>query len=329
MISQTNFGNGNNRVLKILLFIVIPVLVIFITAGVFLLTRNNASVQKSPDVSVDQELSPWGYADQVSTKPATPTLAALDSKYKQVQDAVAKRDYDAFKAVASTERIWHVEHPKKLVNESSSGEPVYETLEPAGKENFIRYSPYSILFKAPSSQNVFPIQVIEREPSTRPDIILVDKNTNTKTRVKMTVWEYTVDLIYRTKEGYPDQGTGSVSFVWDNGDWKYNGEYWTLSAHSTPIDVGDVVDNPVSTFNVDKSGKCSPQSLDVSAGSTVSWQGVAGEIYSVSPAPYWDSGFLYSDRFFKRFDTPGTYTYLIQQIPNQPEDSKDCVVNVK
>ena len=326
---QTNPGGKRDLLLKILLFVIIPVLVIFIAASAFLLTRKSNPTTDQQSVAVDQELSPWSQADQVSSKPAIPTLLALDSKYKKVQEAIASRDYEAFKSVASSERIWHIDNPKKLINESVSGEAVYETLDPKGTANFERYSPYSILFKAPFAKDAFPIQVIEKEPSTRPDIILVDKETNSKTRIKAIVWKYTVELLYRTVDGYQDQGFGHVSFAWDNNDWKYNGEYWDLTTHTTPLELGDV-GSASHTFNVDTTGACSPTSLDVKAGDTVSWQGVTGRIYSVPPSSdYWDSGFLYGDQFFKQFKSVGTYTYLIDQIPNQPEDAKDCIINVK
>ena len=327
-----NIGRRRDKTgifLKILVFLVIPLLIIFVTISIYLIVSNQDVKETSLlEVVVDNQISPWEYSEY-SVSPPDPNMTDLVAKYNSVHTAIQNRDYELFKSVASTERIWHVENPKRLINESVTGETVFETLLPRGEENFVRYSPFSILFKAPNAQDISPVRVQKKDPSTRQNFVLIDRDTGETTKVNAPVWSNTFEVVFEVSGELAQGGNGYVSFVWDQGDWKYNGEYWDLPDRENTFVVGNSSLSPVNTFSVDSTGLCTPQTLEINAGDSVSWEGVLGMVFSVDPSTdYWQSGFLNYDEFIKEFTLPGEYTYLILQIPNEPQSAKECKIIV-
>ncbi len=311
---------------KLLLFIVIPILLVIIGAILYLSNKNTSK----PEVKVDSRINPWAQAEKVSTSSEVPSVLELDAKYKQVHEAVRTRNYEAFKKLASSERIWHVENPKKLIGEESTGEAIFELLTPRGLENFVRNAPYGVLIKAPNPKDVVAVDIREKEPSTRPNLVVIDPlKSNQKTLVTTTVWKSSVDLIYNLNNDAGDTGTGYVGFVWDNGEWKYNGEYWETKIHQIPTTLGDKSAKPAVEITVGGEGGCLPQSTKVNVGEAVAWKSMTGRVYTISPSPvFWHSDYLYNDTFIKKFDTSGTYTYLVQRPTVEPQDAKECIIRV-
>lgn len=327
-LSSINVQN-KSWIFKVVLYVLIPLSIIIFISAVFIVnyvSRRN-TVTTGLDTQIDREISPWTALAESSDTPSSPTIEELDEKYKAVHESIEVRDYDLFKTVASTERIWHVENPKKLVNESSEGLPVYELLEPRGISNFVKYAPHSILLNAPKYEDIFPIQILDKTPSSRSDMLVVDPRTNEVTKVNLTVWPKAVELVYRTNIDNVDIGTGYIGFVWDGNDWKYNGERWQITPHKEPTTLGDTRIDSVEVALLD--GSCMSESTTIKAGQAVQWRGISGRVYGISPNEYWDSGTLYGDNFVKQFRIPGRYEYLIQQPPRQPQDAKMCTVVVE
>lgn len=315
------------KVLKIFLFIIVPILILIVTGGVYLINREhvrNADINKK----TSNATSPWAYsANTLPSEPKTPTSDELEALYQKVQTAILTRDYASFVKLASSERIWHLENPKRAIRLNEQGQTIYERIEPKGKENFDRYAPYGILYNAPNPSDIVKFGVKKMEPSTRPNIIMIDNSTGKTEEIELALWKYSVELGYQLKDGIADKGEGRVSFVWDKDAWKYNGEFWLITPHQTPLTLGDTAATDIEV-TYDMSGLCIPQALSINSGQTVGFRGINGRVYSIEGPKIFDTGFLYNDNYQQRFDTKGTYTYLIQSPPTEPQSAKECTITV-
>jgi plastocyanin len=328
-IVQTPGGGKKDLLLKALLFVVIPSLFVFIVITVYFLTRSGGTAY---DSRVDKETSPWELSTKSSSSVVpTPKAAELDAKYKEIFDIVARRDYAAFKLKVSADIVWSFENPKKLVGETSDGIPVFEKVSLSGEKNFVRNSPYTVLFNAPNPEKSAPVIVEKYQPSPDEEsFILVDTVTDERTKVVSTVWQNSVRLVYNDT-GSSASRVGYAYFVWDAGTWKFRALDWPMSGAKESTGHMGFEGNTDYEVSYSESVGCDPSNLNIQAGEAVSWKDITGKIYTIdsSNAGHWDSGYMIDGSFSRLFKDKGDYDYVIVSPPTVPLEAKVCRIRVR
>lgn len=168
---------------------------------------------------------------------------------------------------------------------------------------------------APEAADLIPLKVQPGSVGDMADFYLLDQTTGKSERVINTPWRYVQDLLYKTKTEAVNRGTGRVTFVFDRGRWRYQGEIWWPEKRE-PQSLGDVYDSAdrVRQVNSSTPADFAPKILEIGMGEVVVWQGASGLIYSYSTnQEHWTSPFLFKgDTYAKKFNTAGDYYYLIK-----------------
>lgn len=297
-----------------------------------LLTEINKPLS-SPNNVVDKVLEPWGYANKAITpEPVAPSVDELAKKYQLVRKSIEDRNYVAFKELVSTQRVWVIDNPSKQSGLKKDGVDQSVAIEPKGEENFVDNSVSGIVFNAPRLEDLIPINTKVRTsiPEER-SLVIVDDKQNSTYRVVFTPWKYVVDVFYKTKDSAADQGNGFVSFVYDKDKWVYNGEFFTVTPHATPRELGDLESKGVVVEVLDMADSSKVRKeVEINNGTAVKWVNVNGLVFSVGkPDKHWNSVFLHGDTFIKNFKTAGRYEYVVQIIDSGNVNRFEGVINVK
>jgi len=306
------------------LVVILFFLFVLVNLGLFALlkykkntTKNLSSPTPSPNffpkekITSPQTVIPWANADdELAVEPVTLSAKELNSIYVLVRQAMDERDEKTFLGLVSAERVWHMANWKKVAGETADGEVIFVRIsnsESAGRLPEMHW-------QAPEINDVIPVKVETSSINSVEEFILLDEATGKSEKVINTPWKYVAVLLYETKKEAINQGNGKVTFVFDRGKWRYQGEYWTLKPRGAYF-FGNPVGPEGKIYEVKSSGEggYSPKVLSILKGEAVVWKDAPGLIYSYSTnQKHWTSPFLMKgDTFTKVFNQTGDYYYYI------------------
>lgn len=276
-----------------------------------------------------ETISPWGHSDDVlAQEPQLPTTQTLHAQYQRVREAISDRDYQTFRGLVSTELTWNMDTPKKLIGVSQTGYAAYQLLNKNAQENFEKQAPYTLSYLSPQINDITPV-LVARDLEEYKDIqfYLVDPITKTAQIVLPTTWKYRIMLDYQIKNTASRTGTGKAFFVYDQQKqaWLFLGDLWDITAkNDTPPQT-----EATHTIQLAQDGTCTPSTLAIQQGDTVSWSPFKGMIYTTqTTGEHWNSTQLVNEPFSYTFSTPGKYTY-IAQTPPAIEITNTCMIEVQ
>ncbi len=272
--------------------------------------RQNQVISINPDGDT-KIMTPWG-ENQTAQKIEQPSIIELHEIYKNISQSIEKRNYEQFIKYANSERIWHTENKKTLLGETQEGIPIFRKDQISGLENFRQNAPKAYNLTAPNIKFISPIAVTQKEKFTENDFLLVDQDNKNPVQIRPASWNNAYYLEYQVVDNPYVQGTGKVSFVYENNNWKYQGEAWTIQLKKDVV-IGDFPADAskIHTITVnDQTNKI--DSLSIKKGEGIIWQSVTGKIFAIPDSTtYWSSPFLDNSQFCKIFDEVGTYQYRV------------------
>lgn len=264
---------------------------------------------------IKETITPWGHSDNIlESKPAGPSPQELLTIYSLMKKAVEKRDATALSKLVAKERMWYFENPKRLLGEASGGRKVFARLKVNPPENNFP----ELLYLAPGAAEVDFIKVTEKpEPELLAKFdgfLLVDEEKNETVFVSQMPWRYAVEAEVKTKPDTLKKGEGKVTFVYDQGIWKYYGEIWDFELKDKSESFGDspseAKGRAVETTSNEK--KFPPRIIKIKVGEGIVWRNIYGIIYTFrTELTHWNSPFLQKDDFLKVFREKGSYFYKI------------------
>ncbi len=240
-----------------------------------------------------------------------PTVLELDSVYRKAHQAFEVRDYETFKQVASSYRLWNIENPKGEIYEGD--EDIYfQVLDQTGVENFTNNAPLmNNFFSAPDLSMTLPSTLSEISKTDEISAKILDLQAKKITNIAGNSWN-SIKLNYEVTENNYRSGSGVVTFLYEDGAWKYDFETWQLD-YVKNQNVGDTVKPGVKVSSFDISNISGiPKEISIKIGDYVSWENANGVLFTVKPSTtHWNSPFLDSAKYTKQFNKSGSYTYVI------------------
>lgn len=265
-------------------------------AGAYLYFGIHASPTVTPTASPTAFVSPVPAA----VTPALPASNELFEVYKRGRAAVVSRDYDSFYAMTSSRRRFFYDNPESastdartlLSNETgigSSGLLVQSPIVFDGREIFRQTAPYEMMLNAPQDSS----DIVCASPA-----LFIPPSGGVAYAT----------MACATTPNATFEGTASIRFDYEDGSWRYAGEWWTARFRS-PRNAGDA---PAATdhkiIGGPRPGLFSV--LRIRAGDSVTWVNATGMILSYAgTGEPWNSEYLYLDNYTRVFAQKGLWMY--------------------
>ncbi len=314
----------------IISFLVVILLVIIFTVG-FLIGRLNPGLFGDlPNEATDnlpintdevfkaitniEDIDPWKNIDKEfkEAESAKPTVAELDAIYRKVHTAMTDRDYSGFKALSSSYRVWHIDN-NKVFKYVYDGLPYLETINQSGEDNFKNNAPLmNNHFDAPDLSMITAASLGEIKKTDIMIANIVNPELTKITNVIGGPWD-SIKLTYNIAKNNYHNGTGSVSFLYEDGKWRYDFEIWEHN-YSSNQEIGDKPSKDAVVFYYDFANINEfPKVITINSGEYLAWQNATGVIFTVdTSSKSWNSPFLKNANYTKQFLAKGSFTYVIR-----------------
>lgn len=280
------------------------------------------------DISNLVVVEPWD-GEGGEEKPELPNADSLWVKYVDYQRAIDERDFELFKQLSSSMRLWYFGHNLELIGMNETKHEVFRATSGDPKAAFEKYAPaWTGIYTLPENMSATtPVDVRWVEPDeTASDIqdynVIVDEETNSTYLLKSEEWDYAAmleikvgDLNGNGLQRGPKDFDIEVLFVYEDGDWRVHREESNLvCANGYVFGDGLLVGKNVEVYSEDEGvggwSGAYPKEIVVNAGEVVVWENLYGVISSMNGEP-WNSSALRGHAYAKKFDEPGVYEYYI------------------
>jgi len=272
--------------------------------------------EKPPQINAIAN-KPWSHSNtKLETTPSLPSIQEADDIYKGIVTAVTKRDYQSFKNLANSERIWSGSNNKQLIGESEDGIRIFKVVPINPEENFTKNAPVGILSHKPNPDIITPTKIEWYDPPSREleKFLLTTEDGKIGELIEPTIWRYTAMLFYTIND--PQKiitGDGKIYLTYENNEWKFFADEWVRDIKKNAT-LGDqeLPNSKIHTI-VKLNDTYKPSEIEINQGEYIRWENISGVIQTTETnAEHWHSTFLNDHNYQKLFTIRGNYKYTIR-----------------